>query len=373
MGRASVARQPPRGLSVRFHLAARLAFPVACVVALCGLAMYAALGGHLSWLRWLGSGPARQHTLSQALALAGAALVVALLTIAALSWFARRLAREIAELTAAARDVADDHLPRVARELRDGSRLASSAAAGPGRRAEPAAAVKAGPPRRAARAPRKTAEIVAAMAAIGSIERTAVEAATAEARLRDGLREILMSLGRRNQSLLHRQLKIIDQLEQRAANPAELADLFTLDHLTTRMRRHAESLTILSGASPVRSWSGPVPVSDVIRAAVAEVEDYKRVIVATDTEESVAASAVTDMIHLLAELIENATLFSPSSTQVEVRRTGQPVVDLTELLGRDAEAAVLHLDGEAVGHPLGTDLDPRGRRGEQRRVLDQLG
>jgi len=155
--------------------------------------------------------------------------------------------------------------------------------------------------------------------AITSIERTAIEAAAAEARLRDGLRQILMSLGRRNQSLLHRQLKIIDQLEQQAVSPGELADLFTLDHLTTRMRRHAESLTILSGASPVRSWSGPVPAIDVIRAAVAEIEDYKRVSVATDTEEAIAASAVTDMIHLLAELIENATLFSPSATRVEVR------------------------------------------------------
>jgi hypothetical protein len=128
-----------------------------------------------------------------------------------------------------------------------------------------------------------------------------------------------MSLGRRNQSLLHRQLKIIDQLEQQAVSPGELADLFTLDHLTTRMRRHAESLTILSGALPVRSWSGPVAAIDVIRAAVAEIEDYKRVSVATEAEESVAASAVTDMIHLLAELIENATLFSPSATRVEVR------------------------------------------------------
>src|SRR5712691_10177909 len=165
----------------------------------------------------------------------------------------------------------------------------------------------------------KTAEIAAAVEAIASIERTAIEAAAAEARLRDGLRQILMSLGRRNQSLLHRQLKIIDQLEQQAVSPGELADLFTLDHLTTRMRRHAESLTILSGASPVRSWSGPVPAIDVIRAAVAEIEDYKRVTVATDAPEAIAASAVTDMIHLLAELIENATLFYPSATRVEVR------------------------------------------------------
>jgi anti-sigma regulatory factor (Ser/Thr protein kinase) len=141
----------------------------------------------------------------------------------------------------------------------------------------------------------------------------------AEASLRHGYRQILVSLGRRNQSLLHRQLRIIDGLEQQANDPTALADLFTLDHLTTRMRRHAESLTILSGAASGRSWSGPVPVIDVMRAAAAEVEDYTRVTVITDSDEAIGATAVTDMIHLLAELIENATLFSPSSTRVEVR------------------------------------------------------
>jgi anti-sigma regulatory factor (Ser/Thr protein kinase) len=149
--------------------------------------------------------------------------------------------------------------------------------------------------------------------------RTADAATAAEAGLRTGFREILVSLGRRNQSLLHRQLRIIDTLEQQASSPTALAELFTLDHLTTRMRRHAESLTILSGATPSRSWSQPVQVVDVMRAAAAEVEDYTRVTVISDTEEAIAASVVTDLIHLLAELIENATLFSPSTTRVEVR------------------------------------------------------
>jgi len=147
----------------------------------------------------------------------------------------------------------------------------------------------------------------------------AAAAEAAEAALRNGFRQILASLGRRNQSLLHRQLRIIDTLEQQASSPGALAELFTLDHLTTRMRRHAESLTVLSGAAPGRSWSGPVPIIDVMRAAAAEVEDYTRVTVISDAEEAVAAVAVTDMIHLLAELIENATLFSPSSTRVEIR------------------------------------------------------
>jgi hypothetical protein len=151
------------------------------------------------------------------------------------------------------------------------------------------------------------------------MQRTATTAAVDEARLRGGFRQVLTSLGRRNQSLLLRQLRIIDTLEQQAASPSALADLFALDHLTTRMRRHAESLTVLSGAPAARPRLGQVAVVDVIRAAVAETEDYKRVVVRTETEEVVAASVVNDMIHLLAELIENATLFSPSATKVEVR------------------------------------------------------
>src|SRR4029077_19935504 len=104
-----------------------------------------------------------------------------------------------------------------------------------------------------------------------------------------------------------------------APGPAGLGALFALDHLTPRMRRHSESLAILSGAAPGRSWTEPVPVIDVIRGAMAEVEDYKRVSVLTAAEDAVAAPAVADMIHLLAELIENATMFSPSGTRVEIR------------------------------------------------------
>jgi signal transduction histidine kinase len=229
----------------------------------------------------------------------GAGLLVAITVVIRLAWLARRLAEEVSGLTATAGALAGQQLPRIATALRDGTQL-------------PEDAVDRWPGMR-------TSETTAAATAIAGLYRAAVTAAIAEAGLRNGFRQILVSLGRRNQSLLHRQLRIIDGLEQQASNPAELADLFTLDHLTTRMRRHAESLTILSGAASGRTWSGPVPVIDVMRAATAEVEDYTRVTVITDSEEAVAAAAVTDMIHLLAELIENATLFSPSTTRVEVR------------------------------------------------------
>ena len=151
------------------------------------------------------------------------------------------------------------------------------------------------------------------------MQRQAVAAAAGEASLRSGISQVFVSLARRNQSLLQRQLRQLDELERKAADPSALADLFPLDHLTTRMRRHAEGLIILSGAVPGRAWSNPVPVIDVIRGAIAEVEDYKRVAVVTEAEDMVAGSAVADMIHLLAELIENATLFSPSGTRVEIR------------------------------------------------------
>jgi len=126
------------------------------------------------------------------------------------------------------------------------------------------------------------------------------------------------SLARRSQSLLHRQLTLLDQMERRATDPEALDDLFRLDHLTTRMRRHSEGLVILAGAAPSRGWSNPVRMVDVMRGAIAEVEDYARVTVATRSQAALSGPAVADVIHLLAELIENATTLSPPYTPVRV-------------------------------------------------------
>jgi signal transduction histidine kinase len=150
------------------------------------------------------------------------------------------------------------------------------------------------------------------------VRQTAVRAAVEEARLRQGLNDVFRSLARRSQSLLHRQLALLDQMERRATDPEALDDLFRLDHLTTRMRRHAEGLVILAGAQPGRTWSSPVRMVDVMRGAIAEVEDYARVSVATRSQAALAGSAVADVIHLLAELIENATTLSPPYTSVRV-------------------------------------------------------
>ena len=150
------------------------------------------------------------------------------------------------------------------------------------------------------------------------VRQTAIRAAVDEAKLRQGLNDVFRSLSRRSQSLLHRQLTLLDQMERRASDPEALDDLFRLDHLTTRMRRHAEGLIILAGAPPGRGWSSPVRMVDVMRGAIAEVEDYARVSVATRSQAALTGSAVADVIHLLAELIENATTLSPPYTSVRV-------------------------------------------------------
>ena len=137
--------------------------------------------------------------------------------------------------------------------------------------------------------------------------------------------DLLVNLARRNQSLLYRQLEIINQLEESERDPDALAELFRLDHLATRVRRNAENLLVLSGEQPPRVWSQPVPLRDVVRAAIAETEDLDRV--AFDDRRGPARSsahAVTDVTHLLAELTENAVRFSPPDTAVTVRGRRDP-------------------------------------------------
>jgi signal transduction histidine kinase len=294
---AGQARPRPARRSVRFTFTSMVAVPTICMVLLWGLAVGIVLASSLT-----GHGvfSHNHRELVGIVLIVAAGLVVVIAALILTGSFARRLAHDITGLAATARRLADQQLPQLLDRRQAGEQAGQAAGL----------ALDPGP---------KTTEVADAVAAIASLQDTAVAAAAAEAGLRDGLRQVFVSLGRRNQSLLQRQLRLIDTLEQKASSPAALADLFTLDHLTTRMRRHAESLTILSGAPPGRTWTEPVPVIDVIRAAVAEIEDYKRVTVFTSSEDAVTGPAVADMIHMLAELVENATLFSPSTSRVEVR------------------------------------------------------
>jgi hypothetical protein len=166
-------------------------------------------------------------------------------------------------------------------------------------------------------------EIGQVSAAFNSVHRVAIQVATEQAALRKSIGDMFLNLARRSQSLIDRQLELIDDLERTEADPDALENLFRLDHLATRMRRNAEDLIVLSGAEPARRWSQPVPLVDVVRAALAEVEDYNRVELLPIDDIGVAGQAVSDVVHLLAELIENATSFSPPGTKVQV--AGQQV------------------------------------------------
>ncbi|HET6954464.1 MAG TPA: ATP-binding protein, partial [Acidimicrobiales bacterium] len=164
--------------------------------------------------------------------------------------------------------------------------------------------------------------------------------AAADAARRVATSELLVNLARRNHSLLDRQLEVIADLELRERQPDVLEELFRLDHLATRIRRNAESLLVLSGDDPARRWGNPVPLSDVIRAAAAEVEDYPRVEVLVNDHVQVAGRAVADLAHLLAELIENATTFSPPGSTVRVR---------SQLSSVDPSKTVVSIEDQGIG------------------------
>ncbi|MEU2830795.1 nitrate- and nitrite sensing domain-containing protein [Streptomyces lavendulae] len=166
-------------------------------------------------------------------------------------------------------------------------------------------------------------EITQVGTALSTLHRAALSAAVERAEFASGVSGVFVNLARRSQVLVHKQLSLLDSMERRADDPGELDDLFRLDHLTTRMRRHAESLIILSGAAPGRAWRVPVPLTNVVRAAVSEIEDYPRVEVRGLAETAVVGASVADLTHLLAELVENATQFSPPHTKVRV--SGEPV------------------------------------------------
>ncbi len=243
---------------------------------------------------------ASNRSLTQAILAGGIGLIAVAASVSLMVWFGRKLTRDLRDLDGSVRAMADERLPRVVARLRRG---------------EDADVLAESPPPPAS----TIAEISQIAASFGTVQEAAVEAAVDQARLRKGVSQVFLNISMRNQSLLHRQLGMLDSMERRTSEPGALADLFRLDHLTTRMRRHAEGLIILSGSTPARGWRNPVPVVDVLRAAIAEVEDYVRVDVLSESRDMVAGNAVNDVIHLFAELVENATVFSPPNTRIEVR------------------------------------------------------
>lgn len=212
---------------------------------------------------------------------------------------ARTLLRQLERLRQAAWQLADERLPRVVERLGRGEEVDVATEAPP---------LEFG-----------TDEIGQVGKAFNAVQETALRTAVEQADLRRNVREVFLSLARRTQALVHRQLTLLDAMERREHDAEELEDLFRVDHLATRMRRNAENLIVLSGSTPGRAWRRNVPMVDVVRGAVAEVEDYTRVNVLPLGPVSLAGRAVGDVIHLLAELIENGLSFSPPHTTVEVR------------------------------------------------------
>ena len=155
--------------------------------------------------------------------------------------------------------------------------------------------------------------------ALNTVQDTALDLAVEQAVLRRNIADSFVNLGRRNQNLLGRQLDFITELETNETNAETLSNLFRLDHLATRMRRNAESLLVLAGIEPPRQWAAPVRLTDVIRAALGEVENYQRVAVRGVEPATIIGSAAADLAHLLAELIENALVFSPPDQTVDIR------------------------------------------------------
>ncbi|MFF7976269.1 nitrate- and nitrite sensing domain-containing protein [Streptomyces sp. NPDC007905] len=272
---------------------------------------------------------------------AGAAVLFGLAAVAASLVISVRIGRalvvELVSLRNDALEIARRKLPSAMRKLRVGEEIDIQAEA------------PAGPP-----AEDEAGQVAEALT---TVHRAALRAAVERAELASGISGVFVNLARRSQVLVHRQLSLLDSMERRSDDPNELSDLFRLDHLTTRMRRHAESLIILSGAAPGRAWRMPVSLTNVVRAAVSEVEDYARVEVRQLPGASVIGAAVADLTHLLAELVENAAQFSPPHTRVRV--TGEPV----------GNGYALEVEDRGLG--MGADtLADANRRIEQSEALD---
>src|SRR5712691_786076 len=218
---------------------------------------------------------------------------------------ARSMIRPLRRLRSDALDIANSKLPEMVR------RLSESEGGDESVEIEPVGVTS-------------TDEIGEVARAFDQVHREAVRLAADEAMLRGNLNAMFVNLSRRSQSLIERQLTLIDNLEQSEQDADRLSSLFRLDHLATRMRRNSENLLVLAGHEGAsRRWTQPVPLVDVLRAAISEIEQYERVVLNVQPGIQVVGQAVNDAVHLVAEIVENATTFSPEDTQVYV--SGQPL------------------------------------------------
>jgi signal transduction histidine kinase len=233
--------------------------------------------------------------------------LVTLLVIAAVLFVAIRLGnnliRRLVRLRTETLELADEHLPQVVERLRAGEQIDV--------------------PTEVPALDHGDDEIGQVAAAFNKAQQTAVAAAVQEAKTREGINAVFLNIARRSQTIVHHQLQVLDSAERAVDNPDQLQLLFQLDHSTTRERRNAENLIILGGGQLARQWRNSVSLVEIVRSAVAEAEQYTRVTITRIPDVLVDGRAVADLIHLLAELVDNATSFSPPGSPIEVR--GNPV------------------------------------------------
>ena len=227
-------------------------------------------------------------------------MLILLFALAATVVVARSMIRPLQRLRSAAFEVADRGLPEVVRRLHEGESQDFDASIQPVEVAT-------------------RDEIGQVARAFDEVHAQAVRLAGEQALMRKSMSAMFVNLSRRSQSLVERQLRVIDELETSEQDPDQLASLFTLDLLATRMRRNDENLLVLAGAEGGRRWATPVALLDVVRAAVAEVEQYARVRTDVQGGFEIVNTAVGGVVHLLAELLENAASFSAPGTQVDIR------------------------------------------------------
>ena len=258
---------------------------------------------------------------------------------------ARSLIRSLRVLRSSALDVAERRLPQAVESMRAGET--------PDVAVEPV--------------PIGTRDEVGQVArAFDAVHGQAVRLAAEQAALQANVSAMFINLSRRSQALVERQLQLIEALESNEQDADQLSNLFQLDHLATRMRRNSENLLVLAGTDLAKRNMAPVPVVDVLRAAVSEVEQYQRVVVQAPPAASIAGRAGSDVVHLLAELLDNATAFSPPESQVVMSTTRSPdgaiVIEISDRGVGMADDELADANTRLVG-PSGVDVSASRRMG----------
>ena len=276
---------------------------------------------------------AANATLSRSVLLGSLVLVLAVAAFVAAMVLANGLVRRLRRLRARTLELADEKLPSMVRRIGEGEPIdvgSEVALSGYG-----------------------SDEIGQVAEAFNTAQRTAVAAAVAEARTRGGINKVFLDIAHRSQLVVHRQLELLDVAEAKQSDPEHLERLFQLDHLATRARRNAENLLILGGGQPGRRWRRPAALEDVVRSAVSETEHFARVNTVRLPGVRVQGAVVGDLIHLLAELVDNATAFSPPDAAVTVRGNlvGKGVVVEVEDQGLGIEFAEREQLNETLANP----------------------